>query len=51
MDGPKSVALVSRALRTTRVAALPIFAWPFFGLVVACTCWIYLIQVLDAERL
>ncbi|WBS04888.1 EAL domain-containing protein [Pseudoduganella sp. SL102] len=51
MDGSKSIALASRALRTTRAAALPIFAWPFFGLVVACTCWIYLIQVLDAERL
>ncbi|QBE62185.1 bifunctional diguanylate cyclase/phosphodiesterase [Pseudoduganella lutea] len=50
MDGPKSMALASRALRTTRAAALPIFAWPFFGLIVACTCWVYLIQVLDAER-
>ena len=51
MDGPKSIALASRALRTTRAAALPVFAWPFFGLIVACTCWVYLIQVLDAERL
>jgi diguanylate cyclase (GGDEF)-like protein len=51
MDSPKSIALASRALRTTRAAALPIFAWPFFGLIVACTCWVYLMQVLDAERI
>ncbi|MBB3221965.1 bifunctional diguanylate cyclase/phosphodiesterase [Pseudoduganella umbonata] len=51
MDRPKSITLASRALRTTRATALPVFAWPFFGLVVACTCWVYLIQVLDAERL
>ncbi|WP_338758923.1 EAL domain-containing protein [Massilia sp. METH4] len=50
MDGAKGMALASRALRTTRAAALPIFAWPFFGLIVACTCWVYLIQVLDSER-
>ncbi|HEX8602328.1 MAG TPA: EAL domain-containing protein [Pseudoduganella sp.] len=50
MDEMASPALKSRALRAMSAASLPIFAWPFFGLVVACTCWVYLFQVLDAER-
>ncbi|GGX78641.1 bifunctional diguanylate cyclase/phosphodiesterase [Pseudoduganella dura] len=50
MDEMPGPALKSRALRAMRADSLPIFAWPFFGLIVACTCWVYLFQVLDAER-
>jgi diguanylate cyclase (GGDEF)-like protein len=50
MDEMASPVLKSRALRAMSAASLPILAWPFFGLVVACTCWVYLFQVLDAER-